>query len=92
MLRETRPISLLPDAAPVRIRPRESRELYRKLAESERAVREWRKRYDDLIASNEMTTPLEFLPPDGVRLIRVVVRRIAEPDILPLLPESDDIT
>jgi hypothetical protein len=91
MLTQTRPISLLPDAAPARIRPKESRALDRQLAESERAVREWRKRYEDLLASNEVTTPLEFLPPDGVRMIRVVVRRIAEPDILPLLPEGDDI-
>lgn len=89
---ETRPISLLPGTPSVPVQPKESRELYRKLAESKRTAREWRKRYDDLLASNEMTTPLEFLPPDGVRLIRVVVRRIDEPDILPLLPESDDIT
>jgi len=91
MLIETRPISLLSDAVPARNRPKESRALDRKLAESERAVREWRKRYEDLLASNETTTPLEFIQPDGVRQVRVTIRRVAEPEIL-RLPENDDLT
>jgi hypothetical protein len=84
------PISLLPPrVSHSNQRLMESRALERQLAQSQRAVREWRQRYEDLLSSQHDVAPLAFTPPDGVRTIRVNLRRVDNPAILHIA-EPDD--
>jgi hypothetical protein len=91
MQANTRAISLLPPRAPISTKHlSESRALERKLVESQRAVREWRQHYEDLLSSmHDVVTPLSFTPPESVRTVRVTLRRVPDPEILPIAEDGD---
>jgi hypothetical protein len=83
------PISLLAPRPKAALRVSDSRALERALAESRRAVREWRQRYEDLLSSAHEVIPLSFTPVYGVRTVHVTIRRVHHPDLLPIADDEE---